>query len=168
MKHIADKKLLMAVIACGMCVIILSGGICGYYIVNEEIINAVTVGQNVTAIEEDYEPPASMQSGQVYTKEVTVRNVKGSDCYVRVFAEASDPYMASGITLDINTDDWTAKQADGYYYYKNKLRAGQATEPLFTQVKALKDLSEFQLIIYSESVQAYGSSSPQEAFRSLN
>ena len=73
--------------------------------------------------------------------------------------------LSFGVTLDVyKRQDWSRRQKDGYYYYHRALAAGETTEPLFTTLSAKKDLKDFRIIVYSESVQAQGSGSPQEAF----
>lgn len=167
MKKGAQKATIAAVV-CGFCVLLLSGGIFAYLIATASQTNLFTVGENVTRIEEEFEPPETIVGGQSYEKRVTVRNEKSVPCYVRVFAEFADPRMAEYLAADWNREDWTDKQDDGYYYYKRVLPVGEATEPLFTTLRASKSLTEFQMIVYSESVQSKGFPSPREAFARLH
>ena len=147
------QKTSLAVLVCGVCLLLLTGGICAYLISTANQTNSFTVGENVTQIEEVFEPPETIEAGQ---------------SYVRVFAEFSDPEQADAMRLDFNTTDWTVKQTDGYYYYKKILPVGEATAPLFEEIYAEKDSAKLELIVYSESVQAEGSTSPQEAFQNKN
>lgn len=162
------QKTSLAVLVCGVCLLLLTGGICAYLISTANQANLFTVGENVTQIEEVFEPPETIEAGQSYEKKVMVRNVRNVPCYVRVFAEFSDPEQADAMRLDFNTTDWTVKQTDGYYYYKKILPVGEATAPLFEEIYAEKDSAKLELIVYSESVQAEGSTSPQEAFQNKN
>ncbi len=162
------QKTSLAVLICGVCLLLLTGGICAYLISVANQTNSFTVGENVTRIEEDFDPPTTIEAGESYEKKVTVRNVKSVPCYVRVFAEFSDPEQEDAMRLDFNTTDWTVKQTDGYYYYKSILPVGEATEPLFEKIYAEKDSSNLELIVYSESVQAEGASDPQTAFQNQN
>lgn len=130
-------------------------------------INAITVGENTTKIEESFTPPERIEQGERYTKTVAIKNLGSVPCYVRVFAEFSDPKQAGALTADFNESDWTAKQPDGYYYYKTILPAGQMTVPLFTSLSAAQSLSAFEMLVYSESIQAGTFSDPLSAFRSL-
>lgn len=84
---------------------------------------------------------------------------------MRVFAEIEDPDTASAVDIDFNTSDWTVKQPDGYYYYKKSVKVNESTVPLFTQITAKKDVDEFQMIVFSETVQSDGSSDAVSAFR---
>lgn len=159
------QKTSLAVLICGVCLLLLTGGICAYLISVANQTNSFTVGENVTRIEEDFDPPTTIEAGESYEKKVTVRNVKSVPCYVRVFAEFSDPEQEDAMRLDFNTTDWTVKQTDGYYYYKSILPVGEATKPLFEEIYAEKDSANLELIVYSESVQAEGASDPQAAFQ---
>lgn len=144
--------------------ILLVVGINAYFTSQDEQINQVRVGENVTEIEEIYDPPQTMKAGSDYTKEVTVRNQKAVPCYVRVFADVTPPTAKDGLEADWNQTDWSERQADGYYYYKNVLSVGEATEPLLTTLHATENLDDFSMIVYSESVQAEGFDSAQAAF----
>ena len=95
---------------------------------------------------------------------MTVRNRGSVPCYVRVFAEAVDPGKSDALEIDWNRTEWTDKQKDGYYYYKEPLPVGAVTAPLFTTLHAAAELENFRMIVYSESIQAEGASAPQEAF----
>ena len=162
------QKTSLAVLVYGVCLLLLTGGICAYLISVANQTNSFTVGENVTRIEEDFDPPTTIEAGESYEKKVTVRNVKSVPCYVRVFAEFSDPEQSDAMRLDFNTKDWTIRQADGYYYYKKILQVGEATEPLFSQIYAEKDSNNLELIVYSESIQTEGASDPQAAFQNQN
>lgn len=140
----------------------------------KKIVNKVSVGNNYTEIVEKYDPPEMMEEGKSYTKEVSVINKdnpnitnKTVPCYVRVFAEVEDPDVAENLDIDFNTTDWTEKQADGYYYYKKVLGRGETTTPLFTTLTAKKDINDFRMICYEESVQSEGFSSAKEAFDAI-
>ena len=53
-------------------------------------------------------------------------------------------------------DDSLSKMA-GYYYYKNPVPAGEATEPLMTYVKTVNadqdDIKQYDIMVYAESIQ---------------
>lgn len=158
------KRLKGAILLCVFCLLVLTTGIVAFFGSVSDRINNVTVGENVTKIEEIFDPPDKIEEGKDYIKKVTIRNQGSVPCYVRAFAETVDPAAAAGIQIDWNRTDWSRRQKDGYYYYHRALAAGETTEPLFTTLSAKKDLKDFRIIVYSESVQAQGSGSPQEAF----
>lgn len=165
---IREKRLLIFFAAAILGLVLTTAGVYAFYTAADARTNAVTVGENVTRIEEVFEPPQSLEAGGDYTKTVSVRNQKSVPCYVRVFAEFSDPQMADILTADWNRVDWTEKQEDGYYYYKRVLPVGEATEPLFTALHAEADSNALTMFIYSESVHSEGFDSARAAFARLN
>ena len=158
------SKIVIAGYAALAMTVLMCGSTLAYFIYHEVAINTFTVGSQVSEIDEVWTPPEKMTAGKSYTKNVTVRNTGTSDCYARVFAEITDEKAAGSVAVDWNTADWTGKQADGYYYYKQQLAPGEKTKPLFTTLTASSDLSDFDMIVYEETVQAQGADSPQEAF----
>lgn len=146
------------------CAVVFGGVTAAYLTHSAAAANNFVVGSQVSAVTETWAPPESLEKGKTYTKKVQVANTGTTECYVRVLAEIADQQAAEAVSIDWNWEQWTEKQTDGYYYYKTALPAGQKTEPLFTQISAEADLSEFELIVYEETVQAYGSDSPRDAF----
>lgn len=145
--------------------VVVFGGVTAAYLTHyAAAANNFVVGSQVSAVAETWSPPGTLEKGKTYTKEVRVANNGTTDCYVRVLAELADPQTADAVSADWNQNQWTAKQADGYYYYKSVLPAGAKTEPLLTKITATADISEFELIVYEETVQADGSDSPLDAF----
>ena len=57
--------------------------------------------------------------------------------------------------------------SDGYYYYSRVLNAGEESSSLFTTLTAKENVSDFEMICYSESVQAYGFAGAKEAFEAI-
>ncbi len=138
-----------------------------YLLDTDTAVNDFSIGENTSHIEEDFGSYESFKGGQSYEKEVTVVNDGSVDCYVRIFAEIEDPEVAAGIDIDFNTADWTGKQEDGFYYYKKSIGPGEETSPLFTTLTVAEDTDEFQMICYSETVQAAGASGYTDAFSAL-
>lgn len=143
------------------------GMVCAFFQSMDAKSNIITIGENVTKIEETFIPPEAIHQGGRYTKAVSVKNLGSVPCYVRVFAEFSDPEQADALIADFNNTDWSEKQTDGYYYYNEPLAAGQTTPPLFTSLYAKKKLSDFYMILYSESVQISSFSTPISAFQAF-
>ena len=157
-----EKKKILVFI---MLMILISIPITHAFLADEDsVTNKFSVGENISHIEEAFGSYSNFKAGKSYKKNVTVKNDGSVDCYVRVFAEIEDPEVAEKLTVNYNTNKWTAKQADGYYYYKDKIKPGEKTVPLFTKITAKKDTDEFQMICYSETVQSDGSSDPLAAF----
>ncbi len=161
-KHLLTKVVITAVLCCLSIPVSFALFISGSFVKNN-----FTVGENTSHIEETFGSYTSFEEGKSYEKRVAVKNDGNVPCYVRMFAEIEDPDVSAVISVDFNTADWTKKQADGYYYYKKALQAGDSTPPLFTTLKATDDVSDFQMICYSESVQAAGAQEPISAFDGL-
>ena len=138
----------------------------GFLISSDSVTNRLSCGYNSAVIIENYEAPETFAKGESYTKEVSVRNEGSVPCYVRVFAEVSDPEERDAIDIDYNTSDWI-KKSDGYYYYSRILNTGEESTPLFKTLTAESDADGFKIICYSETVQAYGFGSAQEAFEKI-
>lgn len=95
------------------------------------------------------------------------------DCYVRVSLAYSNSDIGRAVTMKgQNTTDWVYSD-DGFYYYKNVLKEGESTRPLCTgfMVEAekiektyWKELKDFQIQVYEESVEAKPYESCQAAW----
>lgn len=138
----------------------------------DEQTNSFTIGINEIEIIEDYEPVADPQPGDRIRKEVTVKNIGTVSCYVRIFAQCSNGMISDYLTFDFDTQHWTAKQSDGYYYYKYVLAPNEITTPLFTMALLSTDMPEnmlkdFDIIIYAESIQSEGFEDAAAAFASI-
>ena len=138
----------------------------GFLVSTDSVLNRLSGGYNTAGIVESYAPPSSFAKGDEITKEVKVKNEGSVPCYVRVFAEVSDPEARDAMDIDYNTSDWI-KKSDGYYYYSRVLNAGEESSPLFTTLTAKENVSDFEMICYSESVQAYGFAGAKEAFEAI-
>lgn len=138
----------------------------GFLISSDSVTNRLSCGYNSAVIRENYEAPETFAKGESYTKEVSVRNEGSVPCYVRVFAEISRPEAREAVDVDYSTSDWS-KMSDGYYYYSRVLNAGEESSPLFTTLTAKENVSDFEMICYSESVQSYGFAGAKEAFEAI-
>lgn len=143
------------------------GTTAGFLISKDTVTNRFSAGYNTAGIVEKYDPPGSISSGKTVTKEVAVKNEGSVPCYVRVLIEVADADTASKLTLNLNSTDWTAKQPDGYYYYRNVLASGNITEPLLKSVTANSNLDDYKIICYNETVQSYGFNSAHDAFAAV-
>lgn len=142
------KKFLTA-IALLLCLFCVAYGTWAYFTAEEHVTNVITTGKiDITLIESgDVKWPAEkltgVMPGQTIAKKVEVENVDGAaDAWVRVkvdkMIDVEDADL-SLIELDINTDSWLDGQ-DGYYYYKEPLKSGKKTEPLFSTVNISKNM----------------------------
>lgn len=142
--------------------------------------NVFRVGSNVIRIEEDYEPPKELTTGEnLFRKRVQVKNTGSVSCFVRVFADFSD-YAVKEYSF-LSPDGLTyypAKEYEqhlpeawvyiseeedellgGFYYYTQPLEKGKKTVSLFEKVKCsfqnTEEIRAFDILVSAESVQIY-------------
>lgn len=156
--------LFLAILSCGT--------LFAYFTDHKVKVNAMTFGENVIETEEEF-PNPDPKPGDSVKKEVSIKNTGDVPCFVRTKVLFSNDKAESVSTIDINTTDWI-KRDDGYYYYKKILPVEKTTTNLMTAVKIadnanLDALEDFDIIIYSESVQSEGYTEEEylEAFKSL-
>lgn len=181
-----NKKAKTALIATG-CLLIAGasfGVTYSYLRSGDEVVNEFTVGKNDIEVEEEFVRPEELKPGAEFTKNAQIKNTGDVPCYVRARADFTDSKMEALCQVEVNTDYWTVKQDDGYYYYKEKLPAPSvgesgetvyhATEYLFGNNGVIQiatavtdgdpdtteptvtqgDMVDFDIIIYAESVGA--------------
>lgn len=143
--------------------------------VTGKTVNFLTMASYKNQIEEEYEIPGSVNPGEEIRKVVHVSNTGTVDTLVRIqlqkafgirrkdgtFAEdkSLDPEM---ILIECDRKYWE-KKADGYYYYREVLKAGETTKkPLFTSYRLSEKAGnayqgkDAQILVTMESVQAEG------------
>lgn len=165
------KKRKIRIVAAVLFLFLSASGIYAYFSDTESKQNTLSIGADTTEIAEEFDPPEEIAPGTVFVKKPSVKNTGSVPCYVRVLCEFSDSMYEDLFSLDFNTDDWTGKQDDGYYYYKRILNPGSTTEPLFTTVtySGGQDFdSEFEIIVCEESVQSENYSNYKDAFDSIS
>lgn len=138
---------------------------------SDSVRNQVEMAANHIEIQEEFEPLEDPAPGDVITKKPRIANLSNIPVYVRMSAEFSSLAGKQQCEPLKILDSWELMD-DGYYYYKKVLEAGERTEPLFEFVQLRADyrkeqLAPFDILVYAESVQAFGFSSPGEAFSSL-
>ncbi len=157
---------------CSLTGILWLGGTAAFFSSFDKKDNPIAVGKNETEIEEEFPDPGDLDEREDprYEKEVRISNRTSGesgfnvDCFVRAAVSFSNDDVGRAVTLtDLDTENWTFNKADGFYYYRRKLREGESTTPLFTGVfietakmdPLYKQLfGEFQIYIYEESIQA--------------
>lgn len=149
----------------GIIFIVPADNVSAYSSDGNEKINVLKVGEHTTGIEEKFDPPESIQPETSYEKTVAVKNHSNIPCYVRIFVESDQEEMSLDINFD--TENWTEKQEDGYYYYRTVLGGRKTTEPLFTTVTTGKENKAFQILVYEETVQADGHANALDAFAAI-
>ena len=144
-----------------------------YFSDKDDAVNKFTVGINdISIVEPTYsendesnpyhEGDSFLKNPSVVCPSVLSPNGEETnvDCYVRVYCEFDNSLAEDYVKINYNTEDWSEKQPDGYYYYKSKLAVGATTEPLFEEVSIAEsdehtyDIDDFDIIVYAESVQA--------------
>lgn len=135
------------------------GSVLAYLTSSDSAGNSFKVGACNTQIEEKYKPPDEIDPGCSFTKDVKITNTGPSDCYVRVKAVFSDEDMGKYCKVDWNTIDFDYDSDDGYYYYRNKLKADETTESLFTSITVdenipADEIKPFDILVYSEACEA--------------
>ena len=145
-----SRKRRLVLLALALCVAAVTAtGTLAYFTAEETAYNIITTGTLDMILHETTtggkpfpkEGLDNLMPGMVVDKRVTVENAGTVDFYLRIAldkaitpAEGVNAQLTfEHITLDINDKDWTLGE-DGYYYYNRALKAGEATEPLFTTV----------------------------------
>lgn len=165
------KRLTVIFSVLGICM--LSGaGILGYWKITGNTGNILTMASFQNQIEEKYQIPSEVNPGQTIDKTVNVTNTGTVDSLIRVtvrkifgemqngkFVEDSllDPDM---IQIDFDTEKWVYRH-DGYFYYKDILKAGSRTEkPLFREYTLAAEAGneyrkkEARIVVTMEAIQA--------------
>lgn len=137
--------------------------------------NVLTMSSYKTEIVEDYEVPKHVDPSEEIRKVVNISNTGDVDVIVRAKVEKMfgttaedgtftkddtlDPEM---IEIDFDSEYWTAR-SDGYYYYKEILKAGETTKkPLFESYRLSEKAGNAykgktgHVIVMMDSVQAAG------------
>ena len=139
----------------------------GFLVSGDSVTNRLSCGHNTAGITENYNPPEAFAEGETYVKEVSIKNEGSVPCYVRVFAEIEDPEMRNSLSVLVDTENWSEKQSDGFYYYSSVLDTGETTPPLVKSITANTDITDFKMICYSETVQAEGFDNAKAAFAAI-
>ena len=150
------KKLLILSLA-AICLAITAIGTLAYFTSEGTAHNVITTGGVDIAVQEwadeartePFEDLTGVMPNTTVTKIAEIKNTGASDAWVRVKVEKNIKLQGEGtpdtglVELTLNTTDWTEK--DGYYYYKEALKPGEVTTPIFTAVTFKPDMgNEYQ------------------------
>lgn len=155
-KRIRRKKRIIAIVILTMLLNLLCFAVVfAYSMHRDRIVNTFTVGNNIIEVDEKFDPPKVLTPGSVIRKEVCVRNTGKNSCFVRVYAAFADERVNDFVRVDYNLEDWE-RRADGYFYYRYSLPAGEKTTLLFSNITVDSDAPEhsltgFEMIVYAES-----------------
>lgn len=151
------KRKLLILSALAICIAMLVTGTLAYFTAEGKAHNVITTGGVEIAVQEwadeektkPFEDLTGIMPGMTVTKIAEIKNTGASDAWVRVKVEKSIKLQGEGtpdtglVELTLNTTDWTEK--DGYYYYKEALKPGEVTAPIFTAVTFKPDMgNEYQ------------------------
>lgn len=130
--------------------------------------NYLSPGINDVEIEEEF-PDPRVTPGAELKKEVAFTNTGTVPCYVRARYYYSSLEAEEQTQIINGTTGWK-KEDDGYYYYAESIAPGERTAPFLTAVKVKEDAGieqDFDLTVYTETVQSENHATPQEAFSHL-
>lgn len=130
--------------------------------------NTFSFGNNEIGITEVFDKPSHYVANTSYKKQVSIKNTGTIPCYVRVFAEASNSEIP--VSINYNTTDW--KKNGDWWYYGRVLEPNETTSALISSVKVGNisddEKENFQVIVYSESVQSDSYSDAVSAFEGVD
>lgn len=170
------KKILLAA-AVVICLTIAVSGTLAYFTFEDTAHNVITSGGvSIEVVEktkstdgaelEDFpkEGITGVMPGTEVSKIVSVRNTGNSEAWVRVKVDATitpaegEEKLPSDVMTYTVSEGWTPG-TDGYYYYNNKVPAGESTSILFDTVKFAPEMgNEYQncranIVISAQAVQ---------------
>lgn len=143
--------------------------------ISEYAVNILTISSYKNSIQEKYERPDHVDPGQKVVKEVNVKNEGNIDSFVRIKIDLQFGRKDAGnlfveekeldtglIEIHYNTDLWELRK-DGYWYYKDVLRAGESTQKPLLDSYYLSEKAdnryknkEARILVNMESIQAEG------------
>lgn len=139
-----------------------------WFISSDEQHNYFTTGMNDVEIKEEF-PDPDIRPGETVKKKVEFTNTGKVPCYVRARYFYSTSEAEEQTVLEFGTEGWK-QDADGYYYYAQSVLPGEKTKPFLTAVKIKEGgelVQNFDLTVYTETVQAENHKSAKEAFAHL-
>lgn len=151
------KRKLLILSALAVCLATLAAETLAFFTAEGKAHNVITTGGvKIELLEwadtgrtKPFKDKTGAMPGAEIVKIVEIKNTGASDAWVRVKIEKSIKLQGEGtpdtdlVKLTLNTADWMEK--DGYYYYKEALKPGEVTEPIFTGVTFNADMgNEYQ------------------------
>lgn len=138
------KLLILSILV--ICVATIAAGSLAFYNAEDTAHNIITTGGVSIEIQEwadegretPFEDLDGILPDTSVTKIAEVKNTGASEAWIRVRLNKTIKLVGEGtpdtalVELDINTASWT--EQDGYLYYKEALKPGEVTEPIFTTV----------------------------------
>lgn len=174
-----NKKKVMLLLVSMLTVVLVSiGGTMAYLTDTSDVTNTMAIGNVNIEIKGDANSKKALAPGESANKNPSVANVGENACWIRVKVDM--PTFTGGVNSaqgdlfalnEMDTNKWTIKQKDGYYYYQAKVASGNTTSDLFKGVTLNENYIEgcdlaglvmadgqptADVIVYAEAVQADG------------
>lgn len=154
------------------------GGTLAYFTDTADATNTFTVGNVEIELTEpgwdkvkENKKNENVYPGQILDKDPTVKNNGKNPCFVRVSVSDLDQFGDEGMIVYLtNTvenalgENW--EKSGDYFYYKQELKATEATSALFDQIKIPADLTNGKadrynkaakdIVVNAEAVQSQG------------
>ena len=172
------KKQKILALCLSLLAVAMIGGTSAFFVTSDRAHNVITTSgvaieliedTNQTGVDGRPIPFTNIEDahpGDSYSKIPQVKNVDEGEVWVRIKVsrgaklDNGDEIAISdnSISANYNTRNWL-NGGDGYYYYYRALKAGETTEPLFTEVTLANELSNtyngatFSLDLQAEAVQ---------------
>ncbi len=114
--------------------------------------NRVSIGENDTKIEEEFDDP---KIKEINPKKVEIYNRCSVPCFARVKLLWSDFGVKEEAKIDFDMENWEYGEQDDYYYYKKVLEPGTKSTPFFStiRIKNPKVQEDFSVTVYEETYQ---------------
>ena len=135
------KKIITITVISAVCLILAVVGTFALITTEKSAVNIVTMGNvKIEAVQSGEPSNVKVVPAGSADWEVSLKNTGNQDAYVRVSFDKLIN-LASGVLgepdvnimqFDIDDDFWEYK--DGFYYYKEPLKAGESSKPLFTKM----------------------------------
>ena len=155
-----SKKQKLLLISLALLVVATIGGTSAFFVTSDRAHNVITTDgvsidlfENTNQVGVDGRPIPftninNAMPGDTFSKIPQVKNTDHGDVWVRILVKNSVknadgavvPAPNDAITANYNAHNWL-NGGDGYYYYYRALKAGETTEPLFTEVSLSKNLA---------------------------
>lgn len=151
--------------------IMIAGGSMAWFTSNSsKAVNELQFGTIKVKILEEFNDINGIDE-KTYNKKVQIKNLGTKKAYVRVrlVPEWSEPSLpVSNVVLNLSANgDWTARQSDGYYYFKYYLTENDTTSLLLDSVTFSELGSEYKDASFTLKVVSEGVQTTHEAWKDI-
>lgn len=172
LKYLQAKTRVMIIVCLVLTLLVFIGMTVAYLMQDSKLENQFVVASVENEIQESFENNVK--------ENVFIKNKGDIDVYIRLkvmpyFVDQNKNILSKSPIKDTDytikyPDKFTANwfELNGFYYYRNKLCAGNDSEVLFDEVKSINtDSGKFVFDIISESIQAYPEKAVSEAWSGI-